>query len=39
MFYHDGILNQEHGSDRDNALYNFGRADMEGNISPLKYRL
>lgn len=34
--YHDGILNQESmDCITDNALYNFGRADiMEGNISP-----
>lgn len=34
--YHDGILNQESmDCISDNALYNFGRADiMEGNISP-----
>ncbi|HTE29561.1 MAG TPA: RagB/SusD family nutrient uptake outer membrane protein [Chryseolinea sp.] len=34
--YHDGILNQESMDCRsDNALYNFGRADiMEGNVSP-----
>ena len=34
--YHDGILNQESmDCITDNALYNFGRADiMEGNVSP-----
>lgn len=34
--YHDGILNQESmDCISDNALYNFGRADiMEGNVSP-----
>ncbi|WP_018617131.1 RagB/SusD family nutrient uptake outer membrane protein [Segetibacter koreensis] len=34
--YHDGLLNQESmDCITDNALYNFGRADiMEGNISP-----